>query len=128
MAQKKTMSVAEQLRRGMEGHEKWRSGELKLRTTIVERSGQSHTAAMTKSELDVRMLKAKFIRSLRSQVGMSQPEFASLIHVSPAALRQWETTRRAIPDNVLALASLAATMPSVRIRLETMDLNSVVPA
>jgi DNA-binding transcriptional regulator YiaG len=126
MNTKKPISIAEQLRRGIEGTEKWKSGSLKLRTTIVEGDGTSTTAMMSRADLDLRRQRAALIKSLRAKVGMSQPEFAKLIHVGPAALKQWETTRRAIPEPVLALASLAVSMPSVRTRLAAMDLNNAI--
>lgn len=128
MSTKKPISIAEQLRRGIEGTEKWKQGSLKLRTTVVEADGTSTTAMMSRADLDVRRKRADLIKALRAKVGMSQPEFAKLIHVGPAALKQWETTRRAIPEPVLVLASLAVSMPSVRTRLAALDFNAKVLA
>jgi DNA-binding transcriptional regulator YiaG len=126
MSSKKTISISDQLKRGADSLAKWKRGELKLRTTIVDTDGKRATSMMSRNDLDVRRKKAELIRSLRAQAGMSQPEFAKLIHVGSDALKQWETTRRAVPEHVLALASLAVSMPSVRTRLAAMDLNATL--
>lgn len=128
MSSKKNLSIAEQIRQGKESVVKWKRGELKLRTTVVDSDGKRATSMMTRNDLEARRKKAELIRSLRAQVGMSQPEFAKLIHVGSDALKQWETTRRAVPEHVLALASLAVSMPSVRTRLASMNLNAIVLA
>jgi|GEM_PF-3325782 len=116
MSPKKIPSIADQVKAsGLDG---WARGETRLRTTIVSRDGASHTARMTRPELEEKQLQAKAFQGIRASLDLTQPDFARLIHATPAAVRQWEQARRAIPAPVLALAELARDIPAVRARLE----------
>lgn len=51
------------------------------------------------------------VRAVRDQLGASQPEFALLIGVSVATLRNWEQGRRTPDGPALALLRVAAQNP-----------------
>ena len=50
------------------------------------------------------------IRKLRKSTGMSQPVFAKVINVSPAAIKQWECGARKPSGAALKLLNLVAEM------------------
>ena len=51
------------------------------------------------------------VRAVRAKLGQSQPEFALLIGVSVATLRNWEQGRRTPEGPALALLRVAARNP-----------------
>ena len=66
---------------------------------------------------------AKGLRSLRSRLGISAPELASLMGVSAQSIYNWET-KKTVPrrEQVVTLASLRALgKRDVRARLETLQ-------
>lgn len=65
-------------------------------------------------DLDERRRRVDAIKNIRSVMGLSQPEFAKLMHVGTATLRNWEYGRRMIPEAMLILAELLRDMPAVR--------------
>jgi putative transcriptional regulator len=57
------------------------------------------------------------IAKLRKRLGASQSEFATMIQVSVATLRNWEQGRRAPQGPARALLSLVAALPTESRRL-----------
>lgn len=51
------------------------------------------------------------VRSIRAKLGKSQVEFALMIGVSPATLRNWEQGRRTPEGPARALLQVASTNP-----------------
>jgi putative transcriptional regulator len=51
------------------------------------------------------------VKAIRAQLGRSQPEFALMIGVSVATLRNWEQGRRTPDGPALALLRVAAVNP-----------------
>lgn len=51
------------------------------------------------------------VTKLRKQLGASQTEFASMIHVSVGTIRNWEQGRRTPTGPAKALLMLVAAMP-----------------
>lgn len=51
------------------------------------------------------------VKAIRSKLGKSQPEFALMIGVSVATLRNWEQGRRTPDGPALALLRVAAAEP-----------------
>ena len=60
--------------------------------------------------------KAENVRMIRQNLGKSQPEFALLIGVSVATLRNWEQGRRVPEGPARALLRVAAANPHAVIR------------
>jgi len=54
---------------------------------------------------------AKSIRAIRNRLGKSQPEFAHMIGVNVATLRNWEQGRREPDGPARALLRVAAAAP-----------------
>jgi putative transcriptional regulator len=53
------------------------------------------------------------VRAIRRRLGKSQPEFAAMIGVSVATLRNWEQGRRRPEGPARALLKVAATNPAL---------------
>ena len=51
------------------------------------------------------------VKNIRKKLGMSQPEFALMIGVSVATLRNWEQGRRTPEGPAMALLKVAAENP-----------------
>lgn len=121
MTRKKTPSIGDQLAAAAPALKAWGRGEMRLRTTIANKDGGRHTESLTRAELDAKREAAEVFRTIRAELDVSQPLFASILHSTPAAVRQWEQGRRKIPDPVLALAQLARD-PDVRAKLVSLPL------
>lgn len=117
-AKKKIPSIAEQVKAAGESFGKWGRGEKRLRTTIATRDGARSTFSATRPELEAKLKEAENFKGMRAGLGLSQPQFAQLIQATAAAVKQWETGRRAIPRPVQALAELVLTVPEARKHLE----------
>jgi len=118
MTPKKTPTIIDQLTGGSAALDAWGRGDARLRTTIVSKDGRRHTQDMNRAELDARRARVEAFKEIRTKLEFSQPQFAGLLHASPAAVRQWEQGRREIPDYILALADLTQD-PKNRARLKT---------
>ncbi len=59
------------------------------------------------------VLQPEDIRAIRLRIGKSQPEFALMIGVSVATLRNWEQGRRTPEGPAMALLMVAARNPRV---------------
>jgi len=68
------------------------------------RRGQARPARVT-------VFKPADVRAVRARLGLSQPEFALLIGVSLATLRNWEQGRRVPEGPARALLRVAAANP-----------------
>lgn len=116
---KRIPSVAVQARKGVAELDKWAKGETRFRITLATKDGSRNTFQATRDELKEKLGRADFLKSIRTELKLSQPGFARLLHTGVSALRQWEQGRRAIPDPVLALADIARAIPKARKRLES---------
>ncbi|MCB1779724.1 MAG: helix-turn-helix domain-containing protein [Candidatus Competibacteraceae bacterium] len=56
------------------------------------------------------------VKAMREGVGLSQREFARLLHVSVRTLQNWEQDRRYPTGPALALLKIVATAPELAIR------------
>lgn len=56
------------------------------------------------------------IKELRSQLGLSQPKFAKLLHVDVGTLRTWEQSRREPTGPVKALPTAMGRDPTYVLR------------
>ena len=61
-------------------------------------------------------LKAPDVKRLRNQVGLSQSEFARLMHVSVRTLQNWEQNRCTPTGPAAALLKLVAAAPDVALK------------
>ena len=61
----------------------------------------------------VTVLRRVDVRAVRAQLGVSQADFALMIGISAATLRNWEQGRRAPGGPALALLRVAAHNPRV---------------
>ena len=75
----------------------------------VRQAGRIRRGKMRPSR--ARTLKPADIRSIRRGLGKSQPEFAMMIGVSVATLRNWEQGRRTPHGPAQALLRVAALNP-----------------
>ena len=56
------------------------------------------------------------VKDVRRRVGLSQSEFARLIHVSVRTLQNWEQNRCSSTGPAVALLKIVATAPEVALR------------
>ena len=121
---KRTPSIVEQARQGIAALDKWAKGETRFRVTMAAKDGTRTTFRATRDELNAKIKRAESFKKIRAEMDLSQPEIAQLLHVGPGTVKGWEIARRAIPENVMVLATLAKEMPAVRKRLEAMTLGA----
>lgn len=57
--------------------------------------------------------RARLIRKTRTDLGLSQAEFASRFHVPVGTLRDWEQARVAAPDFAVAYVRVIASHPDL---------------
>lgn len=57
--------------------------------------------------------RARLIRRTRTQLGLSQVEFAARFHVPVGTLRDWEQARASAPDFAIAYVRVIAKHPSL---------------
>jgi putative transcriptional regulator len=79
----------------------------------------SEAAAIRRGELQpsrVTEISAPDAKSIRSKVGMSQSEFAQLIGVKVATLRNWEQHRRRPTGAAAALLTIVEKEPDAALR------------
>ena len=57
--------------------------------------------------------RARLIRLTRTEMGLSQPEFAERFHVPLGTLRDWEQARATAPDFAIAYFRVIATYPDL---------------
>ncbi len=126
MTPSKKSELAADLLKAFDDVEAWNKGSLRLRTTITAQDGSRHVEHLTRSEFDGKMKRIATFRGIRDRLDLSQPGFANLLHATPAAVRQWEQGRRAIPDPILLLAQLAQD-PKVRMRMESFSVAEPTP-
>lgn len=81
---------------------------------IVLRSdpGDSEDFEVTAEALD-RGQRARLIRTTRTTLGLSQPEFAARFHVPAGTLRDWEQARVTAPDFAVAYVRVIAQDPEL---------------
>jgi putative transcriptional regulator len=77
--------------------------------TSVRQAGRIRRGTLKPSRVTV--FRPADVRAVRSKLGASQPEFALLIGVSVATLRNWEQGRRTPDGPALALLRVAAQNP-----------------
>ena len=86
--------IGKEIIEGLQEIKAWRRGELKLKTTIVE--------------LPV----ASDVPEIRKKLGLSQEQFAQLMGVSVATLRNWEQGRREPHGPARSLLMIASREPA----------------
>jgi len=57
--------------------------------------------------------RARFVRKARTDLGLSQAEFARRFHVPVGTLRDWEQARVTAPDYAMAYVRVIACAPDV---------------
>ena len=77
--------------------------------TSVRQAGQIRRGARRPSR--TRVFEPADVRAVRAKLKVSRPEFALMIGVSVATLRNWEQGRRAPEGPALALLRVAAKNP-----------------
>jgi putative transcriptional regulator len=77
--------------------------------TSVRQAGRIRRGTMKPSRVST--FKSADVRAVRAKLGTSQTEFALLIGVSVATLRNWEQGRRTPDGPALALLRVAAKNP-----------------
>jgi putative transcriptional regulator len=77
--------------------------------TSVRQAGRIRRGTLRPSRVAV--FRPADVRAVREKLGTSQPEFALLIGVSVATLRNWEQGRRTPDGPALALLRVAAQNP-----------------
>src|SRR6266850_6041419 len=87
-------NLAIELIEGIEEIRAWKRGEVKLKSTTVE------------------LPRAADVPQIRKALGYSQEEFASLMGVSVATLRNWEQARREPHGPARSLLLVASTDPA----------------
>lgn len=83
---------------GLEEIKAWQRGEKRLRVTTID------------------LPRAAEVSAIRRQLGLSQEQFASLMGVSVATLRNWEQGRREPHGPARSLLLIAAREPAVVLR------------
>lgn len=86
--------IGKEIIAGLEEIKAWRAGKLNLKTTRVE------------------MPQAAAVPKIRRELGLSQQQFASMMGVSVATLRNWEQGRREPQGPARALLLVAALEPA----------------
>jgi putative transcriptional regulator len=78
-------------------------------TRSIKQAGQIRRGRLTPSR--VTRFAAADVRAIREELGKTQTEFALMIGVSPATLRNWEQGRRQPEGPARALLRVAARNP-----------------
>lgn len=86
--------IGKEIIEGLAEIKAWRGGKTKLRTTTVE------------------LPRAVEVPAIRKELGLSQEQFASLLGVSVATLRNWEQGRREPHGPARSLLLVAAREPA----------------
>lgn len=95
-------NIGQEIIRGLQEVQAWKRGELKLKTSTIEKP------------------KAADVPAIRRELGLSQPEFAGFMGVSLGTLRNWEQARREPQGPARALLLVASKQPAaVRAAFET---------
>jgi DNA-binding transcriptional regulator YiaG len=71
----------------------------------------------TGPQLDERQQRTEAFKKIRVELKLSQPAMAKALHIGTATVRNWEYSRRTIPEPMLILAELLRDIPAVRKRL-----------
>ncbi len=87
-------NIGKEIIEGLEELKAWRQGKVKLKVHIVE------------------MPKAADVPAIRTELGLSQPEFAAFMGVSLGTLRNWEQARREPHGPARALLLVASKQPA----------------
>src|SRR5687768_4557279 len=61
-------------------------------------------------------IKAPDVRRIREKAGLSQSEFARMLHVSPKTLQNWEQKRRQPNGPAIALLKVVESEPEMVLR------------
>lgn len=57
--------------------------------------------------------RARLVRTTRTRLGLSQPEFAKRYHVPVGTLRDWEQARVTVPDFAIAYIRVIRAHPAM---------------
>ncbi len=95
----------------------WKAGTKKFKTTILDDGGGRTVFYASEPELELRRTRTSAFKKIRLDLGLSQPDMAKAMHVGVGTIRNWEYSRRAIPEAMLILAELLRDVPAVRRRM-----------
>lgn len=90
--------IGKEIIQGLEEIKAWKRGKLKLRVVTVD------------------LPRAAEVAAIRKQLGLSQDQFAALMEVSVATLRNWEQGRREPHGPARSLLRIAAKEPGAVLR------------
>lgn len=90
--------IGAEILQGLQDIKSWRKGELSLRTTTVT------------------LPRAVDVPAIRRELGLSQEQFAHLLGVSVATLRNWEQGRREPQGPARSLLQIASLEPAAMLR------------
>src|SRR5207249_4344767 len=94
-----SMSVAEQIRTGLQQSIAQSKGQLNLRTTTLPARPPAATPGR--------------VRKLRRKLGMSQSVFAAMLNVSPKLVQSWEQGLRKPDRSDLRLLQIIEAQPAI---------------
>jgi putative transcriptional regulator len=84
-----------------------------LMQSLKEAKGIAKGEAKASRRLEIAPIDAK---AVREQIGLSQSEFARLMHVSIKTLQNWEQHRRNPTGPAAALLKIVSTAPDVALK------------
>src|SRR5688500_10552584 len=98
--------IGKEIIEGLEEIKAWRLGKAKLRVTTVE------------------LPRAAAVSAIRKELGLSQDQFAALMGVSVATLRNWEQGRREPHGPARSLLLVASKEPAAVLKALTAEALS----
>ena len=94
----------------------WKTGKARLRTSLLNESGSRTVWKESGPEDKVRRKRMNQLKTIRADLGLTQAQLASAMHVALKTLQGWEIGKP-IPEVAFILAELLHDVPSVRKRL-----------
>jgi DNA-binding transcriptional regulator YiaG len=113
---KKIPTLKPQLDQGLKDIKAYKAGKLKFRTTIVAKDGARTTWQESGPEEKKRRDRLVHFKKMRADLGLSQSEIASALHVSTKSVQGWEIGNP-IPEPLMILTELLHDLPAVRKKL-----------
>jgi DNA-binding transcriptional regulator YiaG len=113
---KKSKTLDAQLEQALKDLKGYQGGKTKFKTTLVSKDGTRNSWLESGPEEKSRRERLLRFKSMRSELGLSQSEMATALHVSTKTVQGWEIGNP-IPDPLFILAELIHDLPAVRKRL-----------
>ncbi len=113
---KKATTLKTQLEQALKDAKAYKAGKVKFRTTIVAKDGTRTAFEESGPEEKLRRKSLALFKTMRTDLGLSQSEMASALHVSTKSVQGWEIGNP-IPEPILILTQLLHDLPEVRKRL-----------